>query len=116
MEIPDLLRQLQNGKNYVRLADGSNVYLPEDLQQQLLAFSQYLDLKNGKGETRLPMAGITLLQDLQALTEHVRLDKQTAELVEKYRAFETIRKVPPPGDCTANCAPTRSTAWTGCFS
>lgn len=97
VEIPDLLRQLQNGKNYVRLADGSNVYLPEDLQQQLLAFSQYLDLKNGKGETRLPMAGITLLQDLQALTEHVRLDKQTAELVEKYRAFETIRKVPPPG-------------------
>lgn len=96
VKIPDLLKQLENGKQYVKLSDGSSVYLPEDLIEQLSTFAQFLDLQNGYGEVRLPMAGISLLEALQNLAENVRLDARTNMLVEKYREFESIRAVESP--------------------
>ena len=96
VQIPSLLKQIQNGKQYVRLGDGSNLYLTNEIIDKIQAFSHYLDMKNGHGEVRLPMAGITLLKELQGLTEYIRLDKQAGQLMEKYDAFEAIQEVPPP--------------------
>ena len=87
VQIPSLLKQIQNGKQYVRLGDGSNLYLTREIIDKIQEFSHYLDMKNGHGEVRLPMAGITLLKELQGLTEHIRLDKQAGQLMEKYEAF-----------------------------
>lgn len=96
VEIPDLLKQLENDKQYVKLADGSNLYLPEDIIEQIREFSQFLDLRNGSGEIRLPMAGISLLKALQNIAESFRLDSRAEELLEKFRAFETIQTVSTP--------------------
>ena len=96
VEIPDLLRQIRNGKQYIRLKDGSNIFLPENIQENILNFARYLDLKNGFGETRLPIAGITLLKELQPLTDTIHLDQKTSGLLEKYRRFEKIQPVGSP--------------------
>lgn len=97
VEIPDLLKQIENDKQYVKLADGSSLYLPDEVIKEIKTFSQFLDLKNGQGEIRLPMAGITLLKMLQSVTENVRLDSRTSTLLEKYLAFEAIQPVNIPG-------------------
>lgn len=96
LEIPDLLKQIENDKQYVKLSDGSSVYLTEEVIEKIRAFSQFLDLKNGHGEVRLPMAGVAVLKVLQAIAETVRLDSRSAELLEKYQRFETIQPAAPP--------------------
>ncbi len=94
--VPDLMKQLQNGKDYIRLADGSNIFLPAEEREKIKKFSQFVEVKNGQGEAQLPMAGITLLQNLEAVTENISLDKHTAELVEKYKKFDSIQSVDTP--------------------
>jgi non-specific serine/threonine protein kinase len=96
VKIPDLLKQLENDKQYVKLSDGSSLYLPEELIEQLHISAQFLDIKDGYGEIRLPTAGISLLQALQNLAEDVHLDARTTTLVEKYREFESIGAVESP--------------------
>ncbi len=98
LDIPDLLKQIENDKQYVKLSDGSSVYLTEDVIEKIRAFSQFLDLKNGHGEVRLPMAGVAVLKALQTIAETVRLDSRAAELLERYRRFEAIQPAASPGN------------------
>ena len=93
---PNLLKQIENGKSYVKLDDGSHIFVTDEIKQQFNAISQYLELKNGQGEMRLPMAGITMLKELEPHTESLRIDKYAGELLEKYRQFESIQPVSPP--------------------
>jgi len=96
VEIPDLLQQLQNGKDYLRLSDGSHVYLEEEQRESLKQFALFLDLKNGTGDLRLPVAGIALVKELQGLTDLVSLDNQADKLVAKYQQFKEITPQEPP--------------------
>ncbi|RMI27593.1 MAG: hypothetical protein D6681_00315, partial [Calditrichaeota bacterium] len=96
VEVPDFLKQLQQGKRYIRLADGSNMYIPDDLWENVQHFNRILDMKSGGGETRLPLAGLAVLQALENVVDGIKVDAQTRELLEKYRSFERIRPVPPP--------------------
>ena len=75
IEIPDVLRQMQSSKGYLRLADGSNIHLADELRERIEQLARYLDLRNGQGEVQLPLAGITLLGELEAAVENLRLDK-----------------------------------------
>ncbi len=96
VEIPDLVKQLESGKPYLRLEDGSSIYFDQDIQERLKEISHFLELKNGQGEIRLPIAGITVLQELQPLSEVVRVDKRVRTLLEKYQQVKKIEAVPPP--------------------
>lgn len=96
VRVPNLLKQVIGGKEYMRLADGTHIYLSDEIRENLLSIARYLDLKNGEGQVRLPTAGVTLIRELQTLTEHIRLDKQASELLEKYHHFDAIQPVAPP--------------------
>ncbi|MCB0276709.1 MAG: SNF2 helicase associated domain-containing protein, partial [Calditrichaeota bacterium] len=102
IEIPDLLKQIESERHYLRLADGSNIYLPEDMVEKIRRFDQFLELKKGHGNERLPMAGIALLNELSEITEHIRYDRTAGELLEQYRAFREIQRVEPPQGLTGN--------------
>jgi non-specific serine/threonine protein kinase len=94
--VPNLQKQLESGKPYLRLDDGSHIFITDELKQQFEAISQYLDLKNGQGEMHLPMAGITVIQELTPHIESLRIDPSAGELLEKYRQFQSIQAVTPP--------------------
>ncbi len=96
VKIPDLPGQIQNGKEYLKLADGSHVYLPEQLRSQLKSLTNFLDMKTGQGEIHLSRAGISLLLALQNLDAQLRLDKESAGLIDKYQKFRNIQPVTPP--------------------
>lgn len=95
-DIPDLWRQLESGRPYLRLADGSHVYLTDDVAERLRAFSRYLDLNDGSGKSRLPMAGVALLRELEGVSDQFRLDGSAETLLEKYRRFDSIEAIAPP--------------------
>ncbi len=96
IEIPNLLKQLRNNKHYVKLTDGSHVYISEELREQIFHYSNFLDMKSGSGERRLPMAGITILRELQQVTNNIRLDKSSRELYHKFQSFESIEPTTSP--------------------
>ena len=98
IEIPDLMRQMNSSKGYLRLADGSNIHLSDELRERIEQLSHYLDLRNGQGEIQLPLAGITLLGELQAAVENFRLDKKAKTLLEKYENFNRIESIDPPSE------------------
>lgn len=90
LQIPDLLKQIQTGKQYVRISDGSHIYLPEQLRDKIRQFSFLLDLSDGGGRLRLPSAGVALLKELKALAQDFVLDERSTELLQKYQQFEKI--------------------------
>ncbi len=105
IQVPGLLKQIKNGKSYLRLSDGSHIFLTDEIRERLSAISHFLDMKNGQGEMRLPMAGITLLKELQAFAENIRLDNYAEEMLEKYRQFESIQAVTPPATLRGTLRP-----------
>jgi non-specific serine/threonine protein kinase len=98
LQIPDLVRQIQVGRQYVKLADGSQIYIQEDLREKINEFSFLLDLADGSGKLRLPAAGIVLLKELKGLTQDFVLDEQSRVLLQRYEAFEKINDVSLPID------------------
>ena len=105
VQVPGLFRQIKNGKSYLRLSDGSHIFLTDETKERVMAISHFLDMKNGQGEVRLPMAGITLLKELQTISENLRLDKYAEEMLEKYRQFESIQAVMPPATLRGTLRP-----------
>lgn len=94
--VPDLLKQLNGDKSYLRLKNGGHIFLQPEMRQRLLELSRLLDLKEGIGESLLPRAGVTLLNALTGIVESSRLDTASKELLKRYRGFEKIEKTSPP--------------------
>jgi len=96
LQISDLLKQIQTGKQYIKISDGSKIYIPEQLRERIRDFSFLLDLADGSGKLRLPTAGIVILKELKSLTQDFALDDQSRELLQKYEEFEKIKEVELP--------------------
>lgn len=96
LQIPDLPKQLQTGKQYVRASDGSHIYIPEQLREKIKHFSFLLDLSDGSGRIRLPSAGVVLLKELKTLTQDFISDEPSDQLMQKYQQFEGIGEVDLP--------------------
>lgn len=96
LEIPNLLKQLNEGKNYLRLEDGSHVFLTPEFRKKIEQVARIVDFRQGKGKIRLPSAGIVLLRELLALAEDAQLDPTTQSLLKKYEEFRTIQEIAPP--------------------
>jgi non-specific serine/threonine protein kinase len=96
LQIPDLIKQIQIGKQYVKLADGSQIYLQENLREKIKEFTFLLDLSDGSGKLRLPAAGVVLLKELKRFAQDFVLDRQSQTLLQKFEAFEKINTVEPP--------------------
>jgi len=90
ISVPRLLRQIESGRSYLRLRDGSQIFLSEELQKEIQQLSNYVDLDDGNGQLRLPFAGIVLLEELNGLSKNVQLDSRTREILRNYREFKSI--------------------------
>lgn len=96
VEIPDLFRQIASEKRYLRLKDGSHVYLPPEMREQILRLTHLVDLKGSSGRFQLPMAGLAVIKELDDLHARIALDEPGQQQLEAYRRFERIQPTPPP--------------------
>jgi len=87
---PDLREQLLNGKRYLRLSDGTIVYLGEELRNRLVRFYQLSadSLKNGHLKIR-PTA-YPLVADLIKISDIVKSDEQFQQWESEYKQFDAI--------------------------
>ena len=93
--VPQFLRQLRSGKPYLKLSDGSHVYLPPEKRRELLQLAELVDIKDGYQKLKLAAAGVVLLQHMQDLDVDLNLDDDSRELVERFREFHEIQPVSP---------------------
>ena len=98
LEIPSLLRQIQTGKQYLRLLDNTHIYFPDQLSEKVRKFSVLMDLNRGSGRVKLPVAGVIILKELDLIAEDVIYDDRSSTLMKRYEQFEKIQKLPPPSD------------------
>ena len=96
IEIPDLFRQIAAQKRYLRLKDGSHVYLPPEMREQILRLTHLVDLKGSSGRFTLPMAGLAVLKELDDLHARIHLDEPGLQQLEAYRRFRHIQAIEPP--------------------
>lgn len=96
LQIPGLLRQVQSGKRYVKLIDGSQIYIPEEIRQKIQQFSVLMDISRGSGSIRLPAAGIVVIKELEALAQDLTLDEHTRVLLKNFEKFHKIEGVKVP--------------------
>lgn len=96
LQIPDLLKQIQTGKQYVKLFDNSQIYIPENLREKIREFSSLLDLEDGSGKIKLPAAGVILLKELKSLAQDFSLDDESKNLLQRYEKFEFINEIEIP--------------------
>ncbi len=94
--IPQLVRQLKSGKPYLKLSDGSHIYLPQDVREQILRVSEVVGIRDGHEKIRLPNAGVMVLQELEEILEDIHFDDASRELINRYKAFREIEPVPVP--------------------
>ncbi len=93
--VPQFLRQLRSGKPYLKLSDGSHVYLPGEKRQELLKIAELVDLKDGYQKLKLATAGVILLQQMQELDVELQLDDESRALLERFQQFSEIEPVMP---------------------
>jgi non-specific serine/threonine protein kinase len=96
LEIPSLLRQIQTGKQYLRLSDNTHIYFPDQLREKVIKFSVLMDINRGSGKVKLPVAGVIILKELDVIAEDVIYDDRSSDLIKRYEQFEKIQKLPPP--------------------
>ena len=96
LQTPDLLKQIQTGKQYIKLSDASNIYIPENLREKIKEFSSLLDIAGGSGKLRLPSAGVVILKELRESTQDFTPDEKSMLLLQKYEKFEKINEIELP--------------------
>ncbi|NLZ02783.1 MAG: helicase SNF2, partial [Pirellulaceae bacterium] len=92
--LPDLLRAVREGQNFVRLSDGSRGMLPE---QWLARFAALAELGTPEGAgVRFRNAQAALLDALLAAQDNVSVDQAFADLRDKLRSFTGIQPQAEP--------------------
>ncbi len=92
--LPDLLRAVREGQNFVRLSDGSRGMLPE---QWLARFAALAELGTPEGAgVRFRNSQAALLDALLAAQDNVSVDQAFSELRDKLRSFTGIQPQAEP--------------------
>ncbi|MEJ2048369.1 MAG: SNF2-related protein [Calditrichota bacterium] len=91
--IPDLKAQLLNGKKYLKLGDGSNVHIGDELLHRLIRFHQISHTSLQTGYLKVRPAAYPLVEDLIELSDKVTTDDKYQEWESKYKQFDKIEPV-----------------------
>ncbi len=94
LPVNDFFSQIRQGKKYIKLTDGSNVYLDEE---NLSRFRQALALLEGdsvSGERRFHLAAMPVVEDLLQMVDEVEQDATFRKWRANYREMKQIQTVP----------------------
>ncbi len=86
-------QQVENKKNYVKLADGSNVYIPDDLLQRLQKLFSLFDETLASGKIQLSPTAMPLIDELIAISDEAKTDREFEVWQNKYQSFQKIEQV-----------------------
>ena len=95
--IPDFKEQLLKNKQYIKLADGSNIYLEEEVLERFKRFFALSDNVRFKGSQKYRLAALPLVEEIIQLADVKELDEGYREWAEKYRRLQKIEQVNIPG-------------------
>ncbi|GAB4341309.1 MAG: hypothetical protein Kow0037_27790 [Calditrichia bacterium] len=87
---------LRGSKNYLRLSDGSQVYLDDKLLNKLARFFELLGKPQSRGKVRLSSAALPFVEELVNLADQKEVDGQFESLKQDYQKFRQIENVAPP--------------------
>ncbi len=93
LKIPEFRNQVQKNKNYLKLADGSNLYIPDELLRRLKKFFTLMDATGTRGDQKLPLAALPMVKELLELADQVEADRNFREWAKQYEGFRQIQPV-----------------------
>lgn len=93
LTISNLVEQLQPGKRYLKLADGTNVYFGEELVQRLTQFLRLINQQSSKGKEKFRPASFLLVDELVKLADTVETDQGFQQWTQHYQQFDHIQPV-----------------------
>lgn len=93
LTISNLLEQLQPGRRYLKLADGTNVYFGEELVQRLSQFLRLINQQSSKGKEKFRPASFLLVDELVKLADTVETDQGFQQWTQHYQQFDHIQPV-----------------------
>lgn len=88
--IPDLRKQLHDNKKYLKLSDGSNVFIGEDLSGRLNQLHTLFQDSMKSGQFKIRPTAYPLAAELIELSDKVSADKKFREWELQYKVFEKI--------------------------
>jgi len=94
LRIPNLKEQLAQKKKYVKLADGANIFLPDELTDRLRQFFALMDASTTAGNQRISPTAFPLVEELMKLADEVQTDDQFRARKKNYQNFQNIEPVP----------------------
>ncbi len=96
LPVNDFFAQIRQGKNYIKLADGSNIYLDD---QRLNQFKQALALLEGdkpEGVRKFHLAALPVVEDLLQMADETITDDTFRKWQQNYREFKEVHSVALP--------------------
>ncbi len=93
LNIPDLKDQIRKNKRYIRLSDGANLYLPEELLKRLQQFFALMVSSDTQGNQKISTAALPLIEEIVKLADEVDADDHFWEWRKKYKSFKKIQPV-----------------------
>ncbi|MEX2672374.1 MAG: DEAD/DEAH box helicase [Phycisphaeraceae bacterium] len=104
--LPELLKALKRGENFVQLGDGSFGLLPEDWLERYAPLARLSGKHEGEdGRVRLQATQIGLVEALLTMMPEVAFDEQVARAREKLEAFERIEPREEPREFNGELRP-----------
>lgn len=93
LSIPDLKDQIRKNKQYVKLSNGENLYLPEELLERLRQFFALMVSSDTQGNLKISSTAIPLIDEIAKLADEVNADQSFWDWKEKYQSFHNIQPV-----------------------
>jgi non-specific serine/threonine protein kinase len=93
LDIPDFNEQIRKNKEYMRLKDGSYVFIGNDLLQKFKRFFSIVESCGTKGLFKVKPTALPLLQELTKISDILNVDEQYKELEKLYNQFNNIQPV-----------------------
>ncbi len=94
--VANLAEQIRQNKNYIKLTDGSNIYLSDDAIRRFREFFSIIDSSDLKGSQKFQFAAFPLVQELVQIADLTEADAGYDTWAENYRNFKEIKKVAIP--------------------
>ncbi|MFZ0389397.1 MAG: SNF2-related protein [Calditrichia bacterium] len=96
LQVKDLGEQIRQGRQYVKLDDGSFVYFSKELLKRASRFFSLMDSSQAAGTQRFQHTAFPLVEALSQLADVVKSDSGFAQIESRHLQFKKIESTPLP--------------------
>jgi non-specific serine/threonine protein kinase len=93
LSISDLKDQIRKNKQYIKLTDGANLYIPEELLERLRQFFALMVSSDTQGNLKISSTALPLIDEITKLADEVVADENYWKWKEKYQSFKNIKQI-----------------------